>query len=101
MLDMHSNVRITEILEAGIFSNVPLIRVGYKVKRGRKTYKIWLLPDDFIGTGLFPLSYKWDNSTGKTSTVYTMDNQIVYSGKTSTALQIVDLSNKRYFEHSK
>ena len=96
-MDMHTEVTIKEFIDTDIVCrDIPMFRVTYRVKRGRKDYKIWLLPKDFIGTDLFPLSYKIMNN-GKYTEVFAMDNRLVYSGKTSYAINLVKLANKQYY----
>ena len=97
-LDLYTNVRIKSIESAEISSDgIVLIRVVYRVKRGRKDYKLWALPSDFRGTGLFPLCYVL---TGGESRVLTMDNQVVFRGTVAECSRFVQCANKHYYEGS-
>ena len=96
MLDMHSKVTIQEVLEVEIDSDdYVLFHVSYKVKRGRKIYKIWLTAEDFQNTGIFPLCYR---RMTKYADVLDMHNNVIYTGGFSTCKRIVQSANKRYYQ---
>jgi hypothetical protein len=97
MLDMHTKVTIQEVLEVEINGNYVFFRVSYKVKRGHKIYKIWLLADDFTGTGLFPICYRRMNN-GRYGDVLDMHDNVIYTGKMSTCREIVIKANRRFLE---
>jgi hypothetical protein len=92
-LDMHSKVKIQEVLEVELSSDTVFIRVSYKVKHGRKLYKIWLLPSDFRGTGIFPLSYR---RMTKYADVLDANENVIYTGLQSTCRDIVKFGNEHY-----
>jgi hypothetical protein len=95
-LDMHSKVTIKSIEWAEILGNdTVLIRVVYRVKHGRKDYKIWLLPADFRGTGIFPVAYR---RMGRYADVITMQNEVMYTGSMSDCQEFVKIANKHFME---
>jgi hypothetical protein len=95
-LDMHSKVRITNVNRLELaHGDTVLINVTYRVKRGRKDYKIWLLPSDFRGTGIFPLAYR---RMSRYADVLDMNNNVLYTGSFSECNKIVQIANRHYFE---
>jgi hypothetical protein len=96
-LDMHSKATIQEILQVEINNGYVFFQVSYKVKRGRKIYKIWLLADDFKETGLFPICFRRMNQ-GRYGDVLDMHNNVIYTGSLLTCREIVVSANKRFME---
>jgi hypothetical protein len=94
-LDMHSQVKIQKILQVEYSNNTVLIQVSYKVRRGRKLYKIWLLPADFRGTGLFPICYR---RMPRYADVLDMHDNVIYTGSMSVCREIVRIANRHYIE---
>jgi hypothetical protein len=94
-LDLHSKVTIKSIERLELSNDVVLLRVMYRVKRGRKDYKLWALPSDFRGTGIFPLCYVL---TGGKSWILTMNNWKIFEGSVSECSKIVTIANKHYME---
>lgn len=94
-LDLHSNVKIREIELAEIDEDgYTFFRVIYRVKRGRKDYKIWVLPEDLRGCDIFPLCYR---RMAKYADVLDMHNNVIFTGSNSECKRFVQCANKRYF----
>lgn len=94
-LDLHTNVTIKEIEQVELVQDeIVLLRIVYRVKRGRKDYKLWALPADFRGTGIFPLCYR---RMSRYADVLDMNNNIIYTGKFSECRKIVQCANKHYY----
>jgi hypothetical protein len=97
-LDLHSKVTIKSIERLELaHGDTVLLRVIYRVKRGRKDYKLWALPSDFRGTGIFPICYRRMNS-GRYGDVLDMNNNVLWTGDLSTCRTIVKIANKHYME---
>jgi hypothetical protein len=94
-LDMHTRVNIKSVDLLEVNGDTVFLKVTYRVKRGRKDYKIWLLPADFRGTGIFPLCYQ---RLPRYANVLDMHNNVLYTGTHSQCRDIVRLANKHYME---
>ncbi len=95
-LDLHSKVKIKSVDLVEISSGIVFFRLTYRVKNGRKDYKIWVLPEDLQGTGIMPLCYRRMLKYGD---VLDMSDNVLYTGKNSECRNIVMLANKRYYEY--
>lgn len=94
-LDLHSNVKIKEIELAEIDGDgYTFFRVVYRIKRGRKDYKIWVLPEDLRECGIFPLSYR---RMTKYADALDMHNNVIFTGSHSECRRFVQCANQRYY----
>jgi hypothetical protein len=93
-LDLHSKVTIQEVIETELTRDLVLIRVSYKVKRGRKLYRLWALPRDLKECGLFPLCYTKDGR------VLTYDNKVIYTGTVANCKKFVKIANTDHYTKS-
>lgn len=90
-LDLHSKVTVKDFLDLEVtFGDVVLIKVSYRVKRGRKDYTIWALPRDLRGCGIFPLRHEHLEKYGN---VYSADSRLVYTGSNLFCKKVVKLAN--------
>jgi hypothetical protein len=97
-MDMHTNVKINGYVDATIDNSYALIRVTYRVKRGRKDYKIWLLPRDFRGTGIFPVCVSDKPNSQGLYNVLDMQNKVMFTQTKDVCIRFVKLANKDYYE---
>lgn len=88
-MDLHTRVNVLDVLQVNLDNDCVLFQVSYKVKRGRKVYKLWCLSEDLKGCGILPLVCHGQD-------VLTQKNQVIYSGM--LAGKVTRITNRRYFQ---